>query len=102
MEDYNQNIPESGSEQNSSVSSIESDDILEDMHDDPESKVHSFIENYYETNFEVYEVNKIKNYAHESVWSVHFDKIYDRVYIFVAKIKMVGYREKTSNFKKVE
>lgn len=64
---------------------------MSNFDDDPESQARGHLENFYEQNYEIYEVNKIKDYVHERVWAIHFDQIYDRAYIFLARIKILQY-----------
>lgn len=48
-------------------------DLSELENKDPLTVANEYLENYYETNYATYDIHNIKNYVHESAWSVHFD-----------------------------
>ena len=45
------------------------------------------MEEFYDNNYENYEVYTDENVFNEKVWKIYFDDVYDLIYIFWAKIK---------------
>jgi hypothetical protein len=64
-------------------------------HDGSETRSHSEshilhqMEEFYDKNYENYEVYTEENVFQEKVWKIYFDDAYDLIYIFWAKIKQV-------------
>lgn len=53
------------------------------------------MQNYYDNNYFYFKIKNIKDYVHQKVWSLHFDEIYDLVYIFIANIEISSAVDKT-------
>lgn len=63
-------------------------------HRDPEQRVMSDMEEFYNNNYRNHEVHELTNIFQERIWSISYDQHIDMIYIFIAKInQMSGYKE---------
>jgi len=45
------------------------------------------MEEYYNKNYMLYEVNSIKSFYNKNIWNIVYDKTEDYIYMFVATIR---------------
>ena len=79
-------IYQKSQELQTSESSSESENFY-----DPIQEVNQEIEQFYNKNYQSYEVLTTDHYVREAekrVWNIHFDVLYDIVYIFIAHLEV--------------
>jgi len=47
------------------------------------------MEEFYNDNFSNYLIGELSDVIHERVWNVYFDKTYDMIYVFVARLSVL-------------
>lgn len=61
---------------------------------DPEQRVMSDMEEFYNNNYVNHEVQELTNVFQERIWNIKYDQHVDMIYVFIAKItQMSGYKE---------
>jgi len=67
-----------------------SDGDAEAKVEDPVAQITNRMEDFYDDNYEGVQLVSNSNFFSERVWNVSFDQTYDSIYIFMARIELLG------------
>ena len=56
---------------------------------DPEQVIVNQIVDYYNKNYELYQIFQMDNHVNREIWNVHYDEHTDIVYVMLAKMKYI-------------